>query len=85
MPSGLLILIVTFSYGHNKAGCLLSELEQCALIERVKRDQGRPAKIYAKKISADSTDSGEGTGNGRISPEASDSRRRKSHPIVRPF
>lgn len=60
------------SCGHNKAVRLLAELEQYALIERVKQGQGKPAKIYVKKISAANADSGEGTENNSISPEASD-------------
>lgn len=36
--------------GHNKAVRLMSELEGCALIERHKQGQGRPAKIYVKAI-----------------------------------
>ena len=46
----------TLSCGHNKAVRLMAELEQYALIERVKQGQGRPAKIYVKKIDADGTD-----------------------------
>lgn len=63
---------VTLACGHNKAVRLLAELEQYALIERVKQGQGKPAKIYVKKISAANADSGEGTENNSISPEASD-------------
>lgn len=62
----------TLSCGHNKAVRLLAELEQYALIERVKQGQGRPAKIYVKKISAASADNGEGTENDSISPKADD-------------
>ena len=62
----------TLSCGHNKAVRLLAELEQYALIERVKQGQGKSAKIYVKKISATNADSGEGTESDSISPEASD-------------
>ena len=46
----------TLSCGHNKAVRLMAELEQYDLIERVKQGQGRPAKIYVKKIDADGAD-----------------------------
>lgn len=46
----------TLSCGHNKAVRLMAELEQYDLIERVKQGQGRPAKIYVKKIDADDAD-----------------------------
>ena len=46
----------TLSCGHNKAVHLVAELEQYNLIERVKQGQGRPAKIYVKKIDADDAD-----------------------------
>ncbi len=62
----------TLSCGHNKAVRLLAELEQYDLIERVKQGQGKPAKIYVKKISTADADSGEDTGSDSISPEASD-------------
>lgn len=62
----------TLSCGHNKAVRLLAELEQYTLIERVKQGQGKPAKIYVKKISTADADSGEDTGSDSISPEASD-------------
>lgn len=62
----------TLACGHNKAVRLLAELEQYDLIERVKQGQGRPAKIYVKKISAADTDSGESAENDSISPETSD-------------
>lgn len=62
----------TLSCGHNKAVRLLAELEQYDLIERVKQGQGKPAKIYVKRISATNADSGEGPENDSISPEAND-------------
>lgn len=40
----------TLSCGHNKAVRLMAELEQYDLIKRVKQGQGKPAKIYVKKI-----------------------------------
>lgn len=46
----------TLSCGHNKAVRLMAELEQYDLIERVKQGQGRPAKIYVKKIDTDDAD-----------------------------
>lgn len=46
----------TLSCGHNKAVHLMVELEQYNLIERVKQGQGKPAKIYIKKIDADDAD-----------------------------
>lgn len=58
------------SCGHNKAVRLLAELEQYALIERVKQGQGKPAKIYVKKIPAADTDGGEDTENDSIPSEA---------------
>ena len=62
----------TLACGHNKAVHLLAELEQYALIERVKQGQGKPAKIYVKKIPAADTDSGEDTENDSIPSEAAD-------------
>lgn len=62
----------TLACGHNKAVHLLAELEQYALIERVKQGQGKPAKIYVKKISTADTDSGEDTENDSIPSEATD-------------
>ena len=62
----------TLSCGHNKAVRLLAELEQYALIERVKQGQGKPAKIYVKKIPTADTDSGGDTENDSISSEAAD-------------
>jgi len=35
---------------HNKAVRTLDELEAVKLIQRVKQGQGRPTKIYVKKI-----------------------------------
>lgn len=46
----------TLSCGHNKAVRLIAELEQYDLIERVKQGQGKPAKIYVKKIDANDAD-----------------------------
>ena len=46
----------TLSCGHNKAVHVMAELEQYDLIERVKQGQGKPAKIYVKKISTSDTD-----------------------------
>ena len=65
----------TLACGHNKAVHLLAELEQYALIERVKQGQGKPAKIYVKKIPAADADSGEDTENDSISSEAADLKR----------
>lgn len=65
----------TLACGHNKAVRLLAELEQYALIERVKQGQGKPAKIYVKKIPAADADSGEDTENDSISSEAADLKR----------
>lgn len=65
----------TLVCGHNKAVRLLAELEQYALIERVKQGQGKPAKIYVKKISAADTDSGEDTENDSIFLEPADLKR----------
>lgn len=48
------------------------ELEEYDLIERVKQGQGKPAKIYVKKIPAADDDSGEGTENDSILPEVAD-------------
>lgn len=62
----------TLACGHNKAVRLLSELEQYALIERVKQGQGKPAKIYVKKISTVDADSGEDTESNSIPSEAAD-------------
>lgn len=62
----------TLSCGHNKAVRLLAELEQFVLIERVKQGQGKPAKIYVKKIPTADADSGEGTENDSILPEVAD-------------
>ena len=62
----------TLSCGHNKAVRLMAELEQYDLIERVKQGQGKPAKIYVKKIPTADTDSGGNTGNDSISSEAAD-------------
>lgn len=62
----------TLSCGHNKAVHMMAELEQYALIERVKQGQGKPAKIYVKKISTADTDSGGNTENDSISSEAAD-------------
>lgn len=62
----------TLACGHNKAVRLLAGLEQYALIERVKQGQGKPAKIYVKKISTADTDSGGNTENDSISSEAAD-------------
>ncbi len=65
----------TLACGHNKAVRLLAELEQYALIERVKQGQGKPAKIYVKKIPAADADSGEDTENDSISSEVADLKR----------
>lgn len=65
----------TLACGHNKAVRLLAELEQYALIERVKQGQGKPAKIYVKKIPAADADSGEDTENDSISSKAADLKR----------
>ena len=65
----------TLVCGHNKAVRLLAELEQYALIERVKQGQGKPAKIYVKKIPAADADSGEDTENDSISLEPADLKR----------
>lgn len=65
----------TLACGHNKAVRLLAELEQYALIERVKQGQGKPAKIYVKKIPAADADSGEDTENDSISLEPADLKR----------
>lgn len=46
----------TLSCGHNKAVRLMAELEQYNLIERVKQGQGKPAKIYVKRIDANDAD-----------------------------
>lgn len=46
----------TLPCGHNKAVRLMAELEQHDLIKRVKQGQGKPAKIYVKKIDANDTD-----------------------------
>ena len=62
----------TLACGHNKAVRLLAELERYALIERVKQGQGKPAKIYVKKIPTSDTDSGEDTENDSISLEPAD-------------
>lgn len=62
----------TLSCGHNKAVRLMAELEQYDLIERVKQGQGKPAKIYMKKIPTADADSGEDTENDSIPPEAAD-------------
>ncbi len=40
----------TLSCGHNKAVRLLAELEQYALIERVRQGQGKPARIYVRNF-----------------------------------
>lgn len=58
--------------GHNKAVRLLAELEQYVLIERVKQGQGKPAKIYVKKIPTADADSGKDTENDSISSEVAD-------------
>ena len=65
----------TLACGHNKAVRLLAELEQYALIERAKQGQGKPAKIYVKKIPAADADSGEDTENDSISLEPADLKR----------
>ena len=44
------------SCGHNKAVHLMAELEQYDLIKRVKQGQGKPAKIYVKKVGTDDAD-----------------------------
>ena len=62
----------TFSCGHNKAVRLMDEMEQHNLIERVKQGQGKPAKIYVKKIPTADADSGEDTENDGIPSEAAD-------------
>lgn len=65
----------TLACGHNKAVRLLSELEQYALIERVKQGQGKPAKIYVKKIPTVDADSGEDTESDSVPSEAADLKR----------
>ena len=65
----------TLACGHNKAVRLLAELERYALIERVKQGQGKPAKIYVKKIPTADADSGEDTENDSIPSEATDLKR----------
>ena len=65
----------TLACGHNKAVRSLAELEQYALIERVKQGKGKPAKIYVKKIPAADTDRGEDTENDSISPKPVDLKR----------
>ena len=65
----------TLACGHNKAVRLLAKLEQYALIERAKQGQGKPAKIYVKKIPVADADSGEDTENDSISLEPADLKR----------
>lgn len=65
----------TLSCGHNKAVRLLAELNRYALIKRVKQGQGKPAKIYVKKIPTADADSGEDTENDSIPSEATDLKR----------
>ena len=65
----------TLACGHNKAVRLMAELEQYALIERVKQGQGKPAKIYVKKIPTADADSGEDTENDGIPSEVADLKR----------
>lgn len=65
----------TLSCGHNKAVRLMAELERYDLIERVKQGQGKPAKIYVKKIPTADADSGEDTENDSIPSEAADLKR----------